>query len=61
MFASVDGGVKLEREQRRTRGPSAEELIWLDAPTLVAATFGRGMFKASLAPTGRCGAISMAT
>jgi len=52
IFTTIDGGASWSATNDGPGTVSVDELFWLDAGTLAAATHGRGMFKASLAPTG---------
>ncbi|MFO1412747.1 MAG: FG-GAP-like repeat-containing protein [Burkholderiales bacterium] len=48
VFATTDGGVTWSTGNEGPGSVSVDELFWLDASNLVAATHGRGMFKAAL-------------
>jgi hypothetical protein len=50
VFASTDGGVTWSALNDGPGSVSVDELTWIDSTTLVAATHGRGMFKATVSP-----------
>jgi hypothetical protein len=50
VFASIDGGLNWSTTNDGPGSVSTDELFWLDSSTLVAATHGRGMFKATISP-----------
>jgi photosystem II stability/assembly factor-like uncharacterized protein len=48
VFASEDGGLSWAAEQDGPANVMISHLFWLDSATLVAATYGRGMYRADL-------------
>jgi hypothetical protein len=52
IFATTNGGASWSTTNDGPGSVSVDEIFWLNANTLVAATHGRGMFRATLAPTG---------
>jgi hypothetical protein len=52
VFTSEDGGARWSTTNEGPANIRTRELFWLDDSTLVAATFGRGMYKVSVAPGG---------
>jgi hypothetical protein len=48
IFASEDGGVTWTVPQDGPANVSVDELFWLDPNTLIAATHGRGLYRATL-------------
>jgi hypothetical protein len=51
IFTSEDGGATWSTSNDGPANVSVDHLFWYDATTLVAATHGRGMFTAQVAPT----------
>lgn len=50
VFTSQDGGNTWSTTNDGPANVSVDQLFWLDSSTLVAATHGRGMFKATMSP-----------